>query len=149
MLIHELNMNFNYLPIVYGKIRDPRKGRALPKETMAYKAIAMATKKDHKIADVYSRIGEKERCFGHYIVWNENVMNTILGNATMTRGDALERITELDIIHAQTFPEDYNFLTDSWHQICYVCGMSVPPIMAKRVVERLIEEKVFQVKGNK
>ena len=50
-----------------------------------------------------------------------------------------ERITAMDVIRAQTFPEDYNFMSDSWNDVAYICGMSVPPIMIKRIVNRLIE----------
>jgi hypothetical protein len=31
----------------------------------------------------------------------------------------------------------------------YVCGMSVPQVMIKRVVTRLIESKIFEVKETK
>ena len=48
-----------------------------------------------------------------------------------------------DIIHAQTFPEDYNFNPRNYSQVGYICGMSVPPIMIKRIVTRLIEQGVF------
>jgi len=31
--------------------------------------------------------------------------------------------------------------------VAYICGMSVPPVMTKRVVERLIATGVFEKKG--
>jgi hypothetical protein len=52
-------------------------------------------------------------------------------------------MNQMDIIHAQTFPEDYDFMSDSCTGVCYVCWMSVPPVMIKRIVTRLIESGVF------
>ena len=64
---------------------------------------------------------------GHGDIWTEN------GNHP----------SDLDVIHSQTFPEDYNFCGST---VEYVCGMSVPPLMIKRVVTNLIEQGVFDVK---
>ena len=61
---------------------------------------------------------------GHGDIWTEN------GNHP----------SDIDVIHAQSFPEDYDFGTA---KVEYVCGMSVPPVMIKRIVTRLIESGVF------
>jgi len=55
----------------------------------------------------------------------------------------VSKFTRLDFIHAQTFPEDYD---EGKQSIAYICGMSVQPIMIKRIVTRLIEEGVFDYK---
>ena len=46
-------------------------------------------------------------------------------------------------MNSQTFPQDYDFLPNIDNQVGYICGMSVPPVMMKRVVTRLIESKIF------
>jgi hypothetical protein len=46
-----------------------------------------------------------------------------------------------DYINVSTFPSDYDYEGAS---ICYITCMSVPPIMIKRIVTRLIESGVFQ-----
>ena len=140
-----IDMYFNYKPITYGEIRSGE-GEPLSEDTQAYKYIKLATSKDKRIIDVLTRIGEKERCFGHKIAWNENILQTITGNLDYTCGDTLRRISTEDIIHAQTFPEDYDFGENSFRRIAYICGMSVPPVMTKRIVQRLIDEKVFDYK---
>ena len=48
--------------------------------------------------------------------------------------------SDIDVTHAQTFPEDYDYLNNKSE---YICGMSVPPIMIKRIVTRLIEQGVY------
>lgn len=140
-----LDMYFNYKPITYGQIRSGE-GKPLSPDTQAYKYIKLATPKDKRIIDVLSRIGEKERCFGHKIAWNENVLQTITAKLDYTCGDTLRGISNEDIIHAQTFPEDYDFGEYTFDRVAYICGMSVPPLMIKRIVQRLIEEKVFDYK---
>lgn len=52
-----------------------------------------------------------------------------------------------EIISSQTFPIDYNFLSNKLSNISYICGMSVPPTMIKRIVTRLIESEVLTTKG--
>lgn len=142
MLQNELDMSFNYEPVVYGEIKSG-KGAEINKDTQVYKMLCLATPEDYRISDVFVRLGMKEKCFGAKIAWDENVLQTITAKLDYNRGEERERITEEDIIHAQTFPEDYDFVNRTWANVAYTCGMSVPPIMIKRIVERLIESGVF------
>lgn len=74
------------------------------------------------------------------IVWDDDICCTITGKASIMSPITKARISNMDIVHCQTFPEDYDFA----NQPCgYICGMSVPPIMIKRIVTRLIEQGVF------
>ena len=141
--LKRLDMSFNYEPIPYGVIKEGR-GRPVNEETQTYRVLCQATPADLRVADVFKRIGEKERCFNSKIAWEENVLQTLTANLEYNRGVEKERITELDIIHAQTFPEDYDFMSGGWNDVAYICGMSVPPIMIKRIVTRLIESGVFE-----
>jgi DNA (cytosine-5)-methyltransferase 1 len=141
--LDRLDMSFNYEPVTYGVIKSGE-GVPLKKGTQLYEALCQATHDDLRISDVFVRQGKKEKCFGSKIAWEENVLQTITAKLDYNRGVEKERITEMDIIHSQTFPEDYNFMSDSWSDIAYICGMSVPPIMIKRIVTRLIESGVFK-----
>lgn len=137
-----LDMNFNYQPIQYGTIKSG-KGDEINKSTQEYKMLCLATHQDKTIADVYARLGEKERRYSAAICWEENVLPTIVAKLFHYRGQEKTRISNEDIVHAQTFPEDYNFMSTSHIDYEYICGMSVPPIMIKRIVTRLIEQGVF------
>lgn len=141
--LKRLDMSFNYEPIHYGVIKEGR-GRPVNEDTQTYRVLCQATPADLRVADVFKRIGEKERCFNSKIAWEQNVLQTITANLEYNRGVEKERISELDIIHAQTFPEDYDFMSYSWNDVAYICGMSVPPVMIKRIVTRLIESGVFE-----
>ena len=141
-LQHELDMSFNYEPVTYGQIKAGA-GAPIRKDTQLYRMLCQATHDDLRIADIYVRLGEKEKCFGAKIAWEENVLQTLTAKLDYNRGVEKERISKEDIIHAQTFPEDYDFMSESWHDVAYICGMSVPPIMIKRIVQRLIESGVL------
>lgn len=143
MLNNELDLAFNYEPVTYGQIKSGV-GDPIRKDTQVYQMLFQATHDDLRISDVFVRLGEKEKCFGSKIAWEENVLQTLTAKLDYNRGVEKERISKEDIIHAQTFPEDYNFMSESWHDVAYICGMSVPPIMIKRIVLRLIESGVFK-----
>lgn len=137
-----LDMSFNYEPVFYGKIKEGH-GKKLNEETLDYKMLSKAIKTDSCIADVYKRIGERERRFSAMICWEHKVLPTIVAKLFHYRPEEKEIISSADVIHAQTFPEDYDFNSGRYLDIDYICGMSVPPIMIKRIVLRLIEQGVF------
>lgn len=146
--IDKLDMSFNYEPVPYGKIKS---GAGIPigKDTQAYKMLGLATPNDQRIADIFARLGQKEKCFGAKIAWEQNILQTITASLDYYRGVEKERISIEDLVHAQTFPEDYNFINPTFSTVSYICGMSVPPVMIKRIVNRLLESGVFQNVGDR
>ena len=80
---------------------------------------------EKSIGDVSFRICEKRTGFNDRIVWDEDILPVITAKCNIMRGEEKTKITDIDIIHCQTFPEDYNFLNQN---IGYICGMSVPPL---------------------
>ena len=132
----DLDMSFNYEPIPYGsyktkeeKLADGKMAKAIRQrlpgekvEDAMYRVYGVRSGITHRIAsvdDVYPT-----QTAGHGDIWTED------GNHP----------SDLDVIHSQTFPEDYDFGTAKSE---YICGMSVPPIMIKRIVQRLIESGVL------
>ena len=94
----------------------------------------MATPSDLRMSDIYLRIGEKERAFACKIAWESNVLQTFIGNFEYVRGTEKQWLSIEDIIHGQTFPEDYDFMSN---QVGYVCGMSVPPNMMANIADEI------------
>lgn len=144
----EISMEFNYEPVLYGDIKSGV-GDEVNKETEIYKWLQKATPEDRRLSDTLIRLGHKEKLFSTRVCWNENIVQTITGSNEVYRGEEKTRVSVEDVIHAQTFPEDYIFNERTIREVIYICGMSVPPVMMKRIVMRLIEEGVFSYKGVK
>lgn len=141
----DLDMSFNYEPVTYGEIKAGI-GDEIGHDSMEYRTLCLATPQDMDLADTYKRLGEKERRYSAKLIWDDSVCQTIVANLFHYRGVEKTKISVEDIIHAQTFPEDYDFGDRTYNNVAYICGMSVPPVMIKRIVQRLIESGVFSYK---
>lgn len=138
-----LNMSFNYEPVPYERIKS-EEGVPLNKECRLYKLLILAKHGDKDLRAVTWRIEQKESLFSHKLVYDELVMPTLTAkNSEYFRFSDKTAVPNEDYIKSQTFPDDYDFDTQNPR---YVCGMSVPPVMMKRVVTRLIEQGVFDYK---
>ena len=136
---NNLDMNFNYYPVTYADIKSGI-GKPINKDTTMYKYLLQAEHTDLRLSDIYIRLGMKEKCFGTKIAWEENVLQTITAKLDYIDGNELCRISDNTIVSSQTFPQDYNF---DGIRVGYVCGMSVPPLMIKRIVERMRKAKMI------
>lgn len=142
---NDLDMSFNYEPVTYGEIKSG-KGDEMNKETRGYKLLCQAQENDRYLCDVVRRIEGKESLFSHVVLQDHFVFPTLTATGAVTPMRRIERTfcTCEDMIHSQTFPEDYDFGERSRNNVQYICGMSVPPVMIKRIVQRLIESGVFK-----
>lgn len=139
--LYNLDMSFNYVPITYGEIKD-NKGEKMT--GVMQDALNQAIDTDKTFADIYMRISNTYKAFGHRLIHNDDVCATVLaGHRDLYDYENKTRVSVQDIINAQTFPQDYDFGEKSYSNVEYICGMSVPPIMIKRIVTRLIESGVF------
>jgi len=143
--LDHLDMSFNYEPVLYGEIKTGE-GEKLRPETVINQWLQRVEPGDMNIGDTIVRCGEKEKLFSHKLCWPDRIMPTIASAGEMLRGEEKTRISTMDIIHGQTFPENFNFVDEKFKNIKYICGMSVPPVMIKRIVQRLIEAGVFSYK---
>lgn len=62
---------------------------------------------------------------------------TITSSVTHSHWDKPNYISDSLIIRLQTFPDDYDFCTN---EVNYVCGMSVPPMMTKKIAEQIFRQ---------
>lgn len=138
----ELDMTFNYAPITYGMIKEGEM-RKLSETSKFYKIAKMATQEDKCIADTRIRLGEKGSAFQTYYVRDNDIVPTQRAKPDLIDIEKLAYVSKETIRNAQTFPKDYNFGANTLARIGYICGMSVPPIMIKRIVTKLIEQGVY------
>lgn len=136
-----IDLAFNYKKIIYGDFKTDEEKQARGK---MHEAIKLA-KADEKVSDVMKRIYGKESGLTHRIARNKNVFPTQTGDHGDIWTESGNHPSTLDVLHASTFPEDYNLFGGKAE---YICGMSVPPIMIKRIVTRLIEQGVFSETSN-
>ena len=133
-----LDMNFNYEKVHYGNIRTGV-GREL---SAVYREWADKVKYgDLDLSDVGAREYNRPNSFFNYnIVYDDKVCNTITATNHNISYETRQYISDSDMIYASSFPTDYNF-DDS--RVDYVCGMSVPPLMIKRIVGRMRKAKMI------
>ena len=142
--ILDLDMTFNYEPITYGEIKDS-KGRIIKEGSKTHKLICEVKNGEKDMGPAHERLYGSVAFFQNKILYDNSVVLTIRAksndffNLSQKRGMSVG-----EIISAQTFPQDYDFGNNSLSNVSYICGMSVPPIMIKRIVTRLIESGVFK-----
>lgn len=142
--LNKINMSFDYEPITYGQIKagvGPAKT-----DSQWYDLLGKAKVGDVCLRDVRVREGLSAGQFNARLCWEDKVLPTIAAKLEYYDPIARTKLSKQTIINASTFSQDYNFGTDLAGNVCYICGMSVPPIMIKRIVARLIESGIFNYK---
>lgn len=140
--IERLDMSFNYKPVLFGEAKE---GTGYNIKGRLHNLLLSALPDEKDMGEVTTRIEGKRSCFNQKIIHDSDIMSTIpAGHNCLWRFTEKTQISKQDIINCSTFPRDYDFVTNSFANVSYICGMSVPPIMIKRIVTRLIESGVFK-----
>lgn len=139
--IKKLDMSFNYEPVTYGEIKD---GKTRKFGGRYYEIAKMANSRDKSIADTRIRLGENCSGFQIYYLRKNEIMMTIRSKPDIIDLKDLGYISWQSLRNSQTFPQDYDFSPNVVSKVGYICGMSVPPIMIKRIVTKIIEQGVLK-----
>lgn len=137
----KLELNFNYEKVPYGLIKTPHglplsENRAKTKELLANVKYG-----ESDLAGASMRLYNKNSFFNSQVLYDDRVAPTIrAGAADYYRYGTQEQVSQQDIITISTFPQDYNFVSNAISNVCYICGMSVPPIMIKRVATEIYNQ---------
>lgn len=140
-----INLYFNYEPITYAMIKEG-KLKEMGKDTKFYQIAAQANEKDKNIADTRKRLGQKGSAFQTLYIRDNMVVPTQRAKPDLIDLEHIAYVSKETIRNSQTFPEDYKFIPDTYSNVGYICGMSVPPLMIKRLMGRLIEAGLFRYK---
>lgn len=140
--LDKIDMSFDYAPITYGEIKEG-KLKEMGKETQFYKIASQANNDDKNIADTRRRLGQKGSAFQTLYIRDNMVVPTQRAKPDLIDLENIAYVSKETIRNSQTFPYDYKFLPDSYSNVGYICGMSVPPIMIKRIMNKLIESGIF------
>ena len=139
--LDKIDFNFNYEFIPYSVIEF---GQHKEEKGKTAQIAKMAEFGDINLLKASRKYDNKDNFFSERVQWKNNVMWTIAaGGSDIWVENLGYKVNDNEIVNAQTFPQDYNFLNQ---KVKYICGMSVPPIMIKRIVNRRIESGLFDYK---
>ncbi len=131
----KLNISFNEKPISYGEVEETLSEKYGDRISERVFDIWKKTYPGHSLSGAHPR----GSYFNYYRISKDKPVNTI----TAAEGGSLihyEQPCKLSgeaLIKCSSFPIDYNFADES---IKYIVGMSVPPLMMKRVAQEVIRQ---------
>ena len=146
--LDKIDMYFNYEPITYSMIKYGQL-KQMGKNALFYKIAGQAIESDKNIADTRKRLGQKASAFQTLYIRDNDIVPTQRAKPDLIDIEHIAYVSKETIRNSQTFPQDYKFLPDTYSNIGYIRGMSVPPIMIKRLMTRLIESGLFDYKLKK
>lgn len=129
----KLNLKFNEKPIKYREFAD-KNYKPINKDTKTYELWKLRESKDMGFDDILKRKEGRSSWFNYGIIHLNKVPQTIISGGNFYRFDVPGTLSDKDFITIQTFPQDYNFCGQN---VQYVCGMSVPPVMMKKISEQV------------
>lgn len=141
--LESLDMSFNYEPILFGDVKEINGGVEIKGKTY-HDLFAYSVYGDESLAEANIRRKNKRSFFNNKWIYDDKIAPTLTAKRVNIRADQKVWMSNNDIISVSTFPIDYDFLSFKNSFVHYICGMSVPPVMIKRIVTRLIESGVFK-----
>ena len=134
---------FNETPVPYGEYAD-EDFRPLNPQTMTAQRWKKRKTKDKDIGDVSARC-ENGKLSGFTMVYvrDNEVAPTVTAGDLLLRFDVCGQPSFRDIKIMQTFPQDYDF---NGQNPVYICGMSVPPLMMKKISEQVKVQLLDRIK---
>ena len=139
----KLELSFNEPPILFKEVRSEQGKNFTDSNNVTQMRLLARRPSDKKISDILKNNEGKNSSFGTSIVNDNDVAQTLVsGGEAFRMYDGL-KLSDTDIIHIQTFPEDYNFLNQSPK---YICGMSVPPVMMAQISSQVYNQWLRRLK---
>ena len=127
----KIKMEFNENPILFGEIRSEKGKPVAGKDA---ELLKKAKPSDKYVSWIEAREYNKKLVSYRHIISDSDVAPTIVSSGSIYRQYDKMSLSDTDIINAQTFPQDYNFINQS---VQYICGMSVPPVMMAQVARQI------------
>lgn len=138
----KIDLSFNYEPIPFGVVKSAI-GRPLPTNGTIKQLATSLQFGDSALDEPCKRLFGKNSFFNYRIVYDNKVCMTLVAKNFIIRWDNRSYLSNQDVISVSTFPQDFDFINGSHANVNYVCGMSVLPVMMKRIATRILESKIF------
>lgn len=139
--LEKVDMWFDYELVPYREIKQGI--GPYNKDSQWYWLLQRVVDGDKSLSDIRIRNGLSGGQFNCMLCWEKDVLPTLAAKLEYYDPISKAKLSSETIRNAQTFPQDYNFLSELAGNVCYICGMSVPPLMIKRLMTRLIESGLF------
>ncbi len=133
--LEKMDMSFLYKPIPFSQIKS-KDGTPITSENLL-NLISYAKYGDRNLENACMKQRGKGSFFNYCFVYDNQVAPTVTAHCNNIRWDTKTFLSKQDIVSISTFPQDYDFQSENIDNIAYICGMSVPPVMIKRVAEKL------------
>ena len=132
----KLQLVFDEKPVYYREFMDDDY-KPLNKDTNMYRNWQRRTKGDGSIGDINKKWDKKISGFSCSFIKPWEVSRTLTAGGRFIRFDKPGYISDADVVKISSFPADYNFCGQD---PCYVCGMSVPPVMMANIASEVYEQ---------
>ena len=132
----KVKLAFNEPIIVFGDVRSPE-GMDPNPDSVIGRLVRYIQPSDRSMQDVSVRVSRKDAYFSTPINHDENPVHTITASGDFVRAYDRKLMSKSDIVSCQSFPQDYDFLTNKPQ---YVCGMSVPPVMMANIASEVYDQ---------
>jgi DNA (cytosine-5)-methyltransferase 1 len=130
-----LDLNFKENEIPFKDFDSGLNGKPLNDFVLKYYELV---KNGESVCNALRREGHKETLFSYAKVNPDKALKTITASESGEfRHDAPYFLHDNDIILGGSFPTDYNFKSFNKK---YLIGMSVPPVMTARIVQRIYDQ---------
>lgn len=137
----KLNLKFGRLPIPFEAIRtEGLKEAPWTQHDQRIWDKRMLGDKDYSCT--LKRIENRDSNFNASYVYPDRPIPTLASSqgSKLTLFDEPRQMNSIELTLAQSFPLDFNFMSESYARKKYVLGMSVPPIMMAHLVNRIHNE---------
>ena len=131
----KIKLDFNNDEIPFKEVRE-EKGIEI-RDGVLKELLSKTGQMDKDLSKVSQRIAGVSSYFNTRIWIDGEPVPTITSGGCAYRGCDKKRITDMDIVSASSFPQDYDFTGNS---VQYVCGMSVPPNMMANIAKEVWEQ---------
>ena len=132
----KISMAFREDPIYFREVRTEN-GKPVDPTTQAYKLLQLRRPGDKCMGDINMRWKGKNTGFTVNIIADNEVSCTLTSGGGMYRDFDGQGFSDMDFVNIQTFPQDYDFGSESPQ---YVCGMSVPPVMMAQIASEVYRQ---------
>lgn len=130
----KLQLSFNGKPIMFGEVRSEEGKKVTGKD---YELLKYASQSDKYVSWIEERIKKKRIGNFRHIIYDNEIAPTLVSAGCDYRDCDKSKLSDDDCRNIQTFPQDYDFMSEN---VRYICGMSVPPNMMANIATKIYKQ---------